>query len=737
MRLLVALVVAVLMTALAPALADADVFGPISLASASAIPGFPGNQQVDFAHDAAISGNGRYVAFDGSYAGLTGVWRRDLQSGAVEAVAAENPANPAISAPDADLPSISADGRYVSFTTTAALDPGDDTNPGPDVYVRDMDVPAQACEAGQPCAFALASAADGTSAGLTYQPTGRSSVEFEEKNYGSVATGRSAISADGRAVAFVTTAISDLAGPNTPAMQVAVRYLDSEHTELVSVADEAASGAPEPGQPVSGVEGTEVFGAVYSGKGQAPIFAGPQPYEPPVPVGASISADGSTVAWMGVDIAEQAKLLAAEAPHPAYSEPLWRRIGDGPSAPTRRVTGGSDPGSPRCAASGETELPPTPSLADPCQGPFAALQQGRTVGILTGVTGDAVPRLSADGYEVAFIANAQLAALGEDFGGSEPNSDLYVVNMHEGLTRMQALRPLTELAGADQQDVVENAPIEDLAVAPNGQDLAFTTKRTLFPLGSPAYVSAPEAQPGLLELFEVDLADDTLTRVSQGFEGGPSEHPHEAKSTGEDPYSKPGDGALTPSFSNDGNLLAFSSTASNLAFGDGNTPPLGSDRFDGSDAFVVARVLFSPLPTPQAVSPPPAGPAIKAAWRLGVTVRSRGDGSVLVYVTVPGAGIVEASAQSALRVRVKRRGHLSTSVAMRAVASTRKTTHASTLTTLALTLAARYRSLAARRAGLPGTVNVSFAAPGHAALHESVRVSFRRTLKAKRKAKRK
>ena len=40
-------------------------------------------QQADYAHDPAISGNGRYVAFDGSFGGLTGVWRRDLQTGAV------------------------------------------------------------------------------------------------------------------------------------------------------------------------------------------------------------------------------------------------------------------------------------------------------------------------------------------------------------------------------------------------------------------------------------------------------------------------------------------------------------------------------------------------------------------------------------------------------------------------------------------------------------------------------
>src|ERR1022692_3179696 len=88
---------------LLPGAADADLFGPITLASQSAIPGFPHNQQVDYAHDPAISGNGRYVVFDGSFGGVTGVWRRDLATGAVEPVAvgaAETPAG------SAKLPSI-------------------------------------------------------------------------------------------------------------------------------------------------------------------------------------------------------------------------------------------------------------------------------------------------------------------------------------------------------------------------------------------------------------------------------------------------------------------------------------------------------------------------------------------------------------------------------------------------------------------------------------------------------
>lgn len=748
-RVLLALALAVLAasaaSALSPALAGADVFGPIGLASESAIPGLLSDQQADYAHDAAISGNGRYVAFDGSYGGRTGVWRRDLATGAVEAVAVEDPSEPAISAPDASMPSISEDGRYVSFTTTAALDPIDDTNPGPDVYVRDMEIPAsQPCEPGpetaEPCAYTLVSAQDGSNVGLKYEPTGKTSIEAEERDYGAVAAGRSAISADGRKVAFVTTAVSNLAGPGTPPMQVAVRELDTDRTELVSVADDPATGQPVPGAPVSGFVGPEEYGAVGSGKGgAAPIFADAAAYEPSssAGVGASISADGSTVAWLGVNIPEQARMLSGEAPPASYTEPLWRRIGDGPSAPTRRITGGSDPSAPGCAESGETALPGSPVPGDPCQGPFLGLQDGLTTGTWDSGNGDPIPRLSADGYTVAFLANVQLASAAGGFGNSSSNNDLYVVDMHEGPTRKQALRQLTEMAGGDLANLAEDGPVEDFGIAPDGGYVAFTTKRIEFPLGTPAYVSAPQGAAGMLELFDVDLGDQTLTRVTQGFEGGPSEHPHREVSSSEDPYQRVDDGALSPSYSNGGELLAFTSTASNLVYGDGNTPPLGSDRFDGSDAFTVARTIFSPQPTPQSITPTPAPPATVPKWRLGVTASTRPNGTVLLYVTVPGAGTLSAVAQSSVRVRHKRRGHLSTTVATRGVASVKKVSHAAegALATLTLTLAHAYSSLAQHAPGLEGTVTVTFAAAHHPTLRASVRVTFLRTLKSKKKAK--
>src|ERR1700760_3138718 len=80
----------------------ADVFGTISLVSASPFG------QAEYAHDPALSEDGRYVVFDGAVAGVQGVWRREARAGAnFEQVAGGA----------ATLPSVSADGRYVSFTT--------------------------------------------------------------------------------------------------------------------------------------------------------------------------------------------------------------------------------------------------------------------------------------------------------------------------------------------------------------------------------------------------------------------------------------------------------------------------------------------------------------------------------------------------------------------------------------------------------------------------------------------
>jgi hypothetical protein len=781
----------VALATMAPAPAGADVFGPISLVSEGPFGGM--TQQAEYAHDPAISGNGQYVAFDGSIGGVTGVWRRDLETGgALEQVAGG----------DAALPSISSSGQYISFTTNegASLPQITDEHAhapkqeAVNVYVRDMSLAPN-----EPGAFKVVSAVNGSEEPLTYA---RGTFPTRE---GAAATGRSAIgeSSHGLEVAFVTTAVSNLVRypqiekeeeekgetpePHTPKLQVAVRYVDENRTVLVSKCYMRCEASAEPA--VVGEEAGQTYGAVYPG--QSLLFEPPPAYGDyslSPPPGASISADGSTVAWMGEDIGQQAALLPEETRNPDYTEPLWRRIEPGSETSTERVTGGSDPTNPACKASGEGSLPASLSQSDPCQGPFVVEEQSNVAGILNqsgGETGDFVPRLSADGYMVAFVSEAGLVTSGENFGRSKDGqeSDLYVANMTPGLTRDQALTQVTELAGGEGAGLADTAPIFDFDISPDGLQVAFSTVRTRFPLGFPAFVSTPAGEPGMNELYDADLADGTLTRITHGYksEDEAGEHAHEPAPAGEDPYKgQPGDGALSPSFSGDGETLAFSSTASNLVFGDGNAPPLKlpqTGSFDGSDAFVVSRTLFASEPTPNEASTPPE-PGLEPAWNLGVTASSQANGTVRLYVRAPGAGTVHVGARSTVAAafvhtaRTAGRGRriaapssrarvteseadkpgagdsgagaaragkgkskaraIAKTVLISTVATWTGSASGPGLTTLTLTLAPRYASLARKRGGFSATVTVTFSAPGHATLTDTIPATF---LRAKKKSK--
>jgi hypothetical protein len=724
--------------------ARADVFGSFSLVSGDPI------QQASYAHDPVISADGRFVAFDGPVGGVNGVWRRELATGKLDEVAGG----------DALLPSISADGRHVSFTTNqggqlAAFTDGRQhleaqVGDSPNVYVRDMSVGAQ-----QAGAFQIVSARSGSNEPLRY-------VSSAQEGYGAVAAGRSAMSADGTKVAFVTTAVSNLTSypvleleeiekgetpvPRTPALQVAVRDLQTGLTQLVSVRRDPATGtpalSPENGEPEPVPTHVEagIYGAVDAeGQGVLPVFrAEIRPYHRTDGIGASISADGSTVVWMGQQLGEQVASLPGEPPAYNWTEPLWRRIADGAQAPTRKVTGGSDPESPACQASGEQHLPPSPVAGDPCQGPFETRHTNETNGADAGVwTGDpeddSVPKLSADGYTVAFLARAPPVG----FAGEEgAHSDVFVADMRPGLTRAQALRPLTRFASLDKEDLATNAAITDVAISPNASaaghvgQVAFTTMRTVFPLGSPSYVSTHAAAPGLNELYDVDLGNDTLTRVTVGYEGGPASHPfEEGKNDVQDPYTKFGldDGALAPSFDTEGDTLAFSATASNLVFGDNNTPPggvLGLE--DGADVFLVHRVTFASSAPEQSISPLPANPSIAVPWKLGVTAQSLRNGRVRLFLELPGPGTVRVSAAGSVPVRPARaRGSAHRAAVVRTLATAAgANTTPSGLHTIDLTLAPRYRALALRKGGVAASTLVTFTASGHPRLQSRLHVRF-------------
>lgn len=656
----------------APAAAD---FEPARLVSASA------QEQAVVATQPAISADGRYVVFAGELSGLKGVFRRTLASGEVELVAGADAYDASDPAGDAAFPSISAHGRYVSFTTRAPLDPAHDPNTARDVYVRDMGAPAPPtgrCAAGDACAFELASASDGSRDALAYG-----------SSLGSLASARVALSADGRRVAFVVAAVSNLAGADTPARQVALRDLDARRTILVSARRDPASGAmtalPVAGGAVAATAGPAVANATASGV-----------------LGATLSADGTTVAWLGTAIDEQAPVLSQELvdmQSNGYTEPLWRRVADGPAAPTRRIVGGADPLAPGC--------PPDGSLAIPaCRGPFDLIDKLLESGEMPGWTTafnqvNAQPQLSADGRTVATVGDPTWA------------TNVWVVDMRDGLTRTQAMRQLTreipvEGPGDGNTNIATDGHVWDVAISPDGRRIAFASARTRYPLAPPNLVGGVPSRSGLTELWQIDLDAGVLERVTAALDGGPSGPI--VLNAGLNPWG--GSGAFLPSYSGDGRTLAFGSDASNLVAGDAN---------GARDVFAVTERVVPELPGATWISSPPGPEPVHPRWRISARAFPRPDGSVVVAVTAPGAGTARVRARAALTVGRGARRTLRT----REVAAARTSTRRGGPLKLTLRLDRRYRALARRRGGLDAELAVTFARAGRTPAKDALQVTFR------------
>ncbi len=308
------------------------------------------------------------------------------------------------------------------------------------------------------------------------------------------------------------------------------------------------------------------------------------------------------------------------------------------------MTGGSDPLTAGCEASGETVSPRAESLADPCQGPFNT-SGGRlgagSAGLYAGAPAvNFIPRLSADGQKVAFIATAHYIPSGEESSATEGATDLYVADMAAGLTRVQALRRVTAVSGGDS---ARGGAIVDFTISPDGTQVAFSSARTVFDLGTLSLVSPPEAEALAQQLYEGDLSNGTLTHVTIGYEGQRTE------SLGAN--NKP---TGSPDFSADDSLLAFSSPLFNLVYGDGNS---------ADDAFAVQKVIFRDEPPTQVISPAPPNPAVEPVWQLSVTATPGSSGGATVYVDVPGAGSLRSTARGTIKITSKAKGADSTRLA--------------------------------------------------------------------------
>jgi hypothetical protein len=558
------------------------------------------------------------------------------------------------------------------------------------VFVRDVSLAP-----GAQGAYTLASALGGTNAGLSYAGSRTPGCP----GGGSASAPRVALSGDGQQVAFTVVGSSNLTtgprgGTTTPPAQIAVRDLANQTTTLVSQTLGSVGGSPQP--VPGGAAMTDDSAGVGPKAGTANADAGDST--------ASISLDGTTVAWLGINIPSQTSAdPSTDAPvgHPnEYDEPLWRSLA-GSASPIRRVTGGDDPLGPcpgGCAGPLDTHWasPSNPEIGHD-QGPERGtlIAYDGFVGasrINASSLANATPQLSSNGQTVAFLSTQPATSADPVYLSSPPtnvSTNAYVVNMAAGLDRSQALTRITAWGSSNFDNFPLAGPIEALALSPEGDRLAFVTRRTAFPQSPPALITPALTEADFEQLYIADLGDGTLHLVSTGYDGQP------ANSYVASPAFSAGDGAI-----------AFASSATNLVYG------ALSDISGGYETFVATEIKPPAIPGQQVISPAPTALRFVPAWTLGATTASGRGGGVLLHVTVPGAGTLRAVAKTG-----RASGNLTLA---HATARVRK----AGLVSVKLSPAGRYHRLIARAGGLYATITLTFQAPGRARLTRRLPVDF-------------
>lgn len=178
----------------------------------------------------AISADGRYVAFASGATNLEGsdtnaaadIFVRDRKAGATKRISVASDGTQASGA--SSEPSISADGRYVAFTSAASNLVAGDTNGAPDIFLRDRDTDADGVfdEAGAVATTRVSVSSSGA------QASGASSAP--------------AISGDGRYVAFSSLAADLVSGDANGVADVFVFDRLTAQTVRVSVSSSGAEG---------------------------------------------------------------------------------------------------------------------------------------------------------------------------------------------------------------------------------------------------------------------------------------------------------------------------------------------------------------------------------------------------------------------------------------------------------------------------------------------------------------
>jgi VCBS repeat-containing protein len=202
--------------------------------------GTQGNSQ---SNEPSLSADGRYVAFSsvastlvaGDTNGTYDVFVHDRQTGETQRVSVAS--NGAQGNGESHQPSLSADGRYVAFPSVATTLVAGDTNGTRDVFVHDR-------QTGETRRVSVAS--DGTQGNGSSGTTANATPEPPS------------LSADGRYVAFSSNASTLVAGDSNGALDVFVHDRQTGETQRVSVAIDGTQGNGASDRPSLSADGRYV-----------------------------------------------------------------------------------------------------------------------------------------------------------------------------------------------------------------------------------------------------------------------------------------------------------------------------------------------------------------------------------------------------------------------------------------------------------------------------------------------
>jgi Tol biopolymer transport system component len=411
--------------------------------------------------ESSVSADGRYVAFYSTARGFTpddtdavaDVFVRDTQTGTTTLVSRATGAAGAKGSASSQNPSISADGRYVAFESLAALSP-DDTDTVSDVYLRDL-------QANTTTLVSRATGAAGT-----------------DGNGGSQ---RPSISADGHTVAFHSTATNLDPADADGNFDVYVRDVSANTTTLAS----RMTGTP---------------GNKGNGSSSTP----------------SLSADGHFVAFTST--ATDLSPDDADATADVYVRDLGAN---------------------------------TTTLASRASGAAGAKGTGFAQ----------FPSISAHGRYVTWQGKA--SGLVREVGAT--HFEVFMRDLDQNATSLVS-------RGSGPDGPVGNADSARAAIAANGRYVAFHSNATTL---------SPDDTDSGSDAFVRDMATDTLTLVSRasGFSGAPAN----------------GD-VFDSSISPDGRFVAFHGTPTNLS----------PDDTDNANDVFMRDVLGVPGPDVGPQGPPGA-----------------------------------------------------------------------------------------------------------------------------------